>query len=159
MKSVADVSRRELKGFLQRFGLGLSWVAADEPIPGSYWGVPEAGLIGRTLFVQPATPLHSLLHEAAHVLMTLPAKRAMLDTDAGGSDPEEEAVCRLQVTLAESLPGYSRAACLADMDAWGYSFRQGSAAAWLAEDGPEAQRRWPPHVQALMGRGACAASR
>ena len=50
-------------------------------------------------------------------------------------------MCYLQVLLAEQLPGYSAARCLADMDAWGYSFREGSAAAWFDGDGREA-RAW-----------------
>jgi hypothetical protein len=40
----------------------------------------------------------------------------------------------LQVLLAERLRGFGADRCLADMDAWGYSFREGSARAWLHGD-------------------------
>ena len=59
------------------------------------------------------------------------ARRAALATDAGGSDDEESAVCYLQVLLARRLSGFGAERCLADMDAWGYSFREGSARAWF----------------------------
>jgi hypothetical protein len=54
--------------------------------------------------------------------------------DASGSDDEECGVCYLEVLLADDLRGFGRARCLADMDAWGYSFREGSAGAWWAGD-------------------------
>jgi len=69
------------------------------------------------------------------------ARRAGLKTDAGGDDDEESAVCYLQALLARRLHGFGTERCLADMDAWGYSFREGSARAWLAGDGAWA-RAW-----------------
>jgi hypothetical protein len=69
-----------------------------------------------------------------------PERRAGLDTDAGGDDAEECAVCYLQILLAECL-GIGRERACADMDAWGYSFRLGSAARWFAEDAADA-RAW-----------------
>ncbi len=63
-----------------------------------------------------------------------PERRAGLDTDAGGDDAEESAVCYLQLVLAELLPNVGRERLCCDMDEWGYSFRLGSAAAWFAED-------------------------
>jgi hypothetical protein len=62
------------------------------------------------------------------------ARRARLATDAGGSDDEECGVCYLEVLLADELRGFGRTRCLADMDAWGYSFREGSAGAWWVGD-------------------------
>jgi hypothetical protein len=41
--------------------------------------------------------------------------------------------------LADELPGFGRARQLADMDAWGYSFRLGSARAWFEHDAADAQ--------------------
>ncbi|MEL7537215.1 MAG: hypothetical protein AAFZ58_01710 [Pseudomonadota bacterium] len=160
MKTVADLDRDALERFAVGFGFELRVVADDVAIPGSYWGAPEAGLEGNAVIVQHATPIHSLLHETSHWLMCTPERRAQLFVDAGGTDAEEEAVCALQLELAGRLPAYSGDECLADMDAWGYSFRQGHAAAWLREDGPLARRRWPAHVHAaLNGRGSVPARR
>ena len=119
-------------------GMQLHWVAADTTIPGSYWGDEEAGLIGDRLHVRPDTPVHSLLHELAHWLCMDAERRAKVDTDACGSDTEEHAVCYLQALLAPTVPGYSRARLFADMDAWGYHFIQGSAAAWFDTDSDDA---------------------
>jgi hypothetical protein len=85
--------------------------------------------------------LHSVLHEACHfVCMTAP-RRAVLDANAGGDYDEENGVCYLQVLLAGEIPGFGRARMLADMDAWGYSFRLGSARAWFEQDARDA-RAW-----------------
>jgi hypothetical protein len=116
-------------------------VAAGDDIPGSFWGAPEAGLVGSQLCYRADTPVHSLLHELAHYICMEPARRQRLDTDAGGDDLEECAVCYLEVLLAEQLAPFDAARCLADMDAWGYSFREGSARAWFRGDGREA-RAW-----------------
>ena len=69
------------------------------------------------------------------------ARRAGLHTDAGGDDVEECAVCYLQILLADRLPGVGRARLMRDMDAWGYSFRLGSTAAWFEHDAEDA-RAW-----------------
>lgn len=121
------------------FGLNVESVAAETDIPGSYWGAPEAGLIGSTLYLRPDTPVHSALHEGSHFICMDADRRATLHTDAGGADVEEHAVCYLQCLLADRVPGYSRARCFADMDAWGYTFVLGSAAAWFAGDSEDAQ--------------------
>ena len=126
---------------LDRYGLALRLVAPEEVIPGSYWGEREAGLIGAKIFARLDTPLHSVLHESAHFICMTPERRAGLDTDAGGDDAEETAVCYLQVVLAETLPNVTRERLCRDMDEWGYSFRLGSAAAWFAEDAQDA-RDW-----------------
>jgi hypothetical protein len=141
MLLVNAVDRLSLELLLDRYGLGLRLVAPEEVIPGSYWGEREAGLIGATIFARLDTPLHSVLHESAHFICMTPERRAGLDTDAGGDDAEESAVCYLQVVLAQTLPNVSRERMCRDMDAWGYSFRLGSAAAWFAEDADDA-RDW-----------------
>jgi hypothetical protein len=135
------VAAAAIERLLARFGLASCQVVSGATIPGSYWGAPEAGLIGKTLFWRPDTPLHSLLHELAHFVCMEPARRACLDTDAGGDDQEECAVCYLEVLLADRLAPFDGGRCLRDMDAWGYSFREGSARAWFAGDGREA-REW-----------------
>ena len=141
MLLVNAVDRLSLELLLDRYGLELRLVAPEEVIPGSYWGEREAGLIGATLYARLDTPLHSVLHESAHFICMTPERRAGLDTDAGGDDAEEGAVCYLQVVLAQTLPNVSRERMCRDMDAWGYSFRLGSAAAWFAEDAEDA-RDW-----------------
>lgn len=119
----------------------LSLVAPDEVIPGSYWGDSEAGLRGDRLYARLDTPVHSILHEACHYICMTPERRAGLDKDAGGDDPEESAVCYLQVLLADELPGVGRSRLFADMDAWGYSFRLGKTRAWFEGDAGDA-RSW-----------------
>jgi hypothetical protein len=133
--------RAVLLELLGRYGLELTHVVAGEPIPGSWWGGCEAGLRGSRLYVRADTPLHSLLHEAAHFVCMTEERRRVLDRDAGGDDLEESAVCYLQLLLADELPGVGRERLFADMDAWGYSFRLGSARAWFEEDAQDA-RGW-----------------
>lgn len=141
MLLVNSTRRLDLHMLLQRYGLTLTLVAPDELIPGSYWGDREAGLIGARIYVRLDTPVHSLLHEAAHFICMTPERRAGLDTDAGGDDAEENAVCYLQILLGEVLPRVGRERMCRDMDEWGYTFRLGSAATWFAEDADDA-RRW-----------------
>ncbi|WP_038091886.1 hypothetical protein [Acidihalobacter prosperus] len=126
---------------LGRYGLHLQWLPDDADIPGSYWGAPEAGLVGDTVLVRNDTPVHSLLHEFAHVICMDTPRRRHLHTDAGGTDTEECAVCYLQILLADELPGVGRARLMRDMDAWGYSFRLGSTRQWFLHDAAEA-REW-----------------
>jgi hypothetical protein len=138
---VNAIDRLDLELLLDRYGLELTLVAPGEIIPGSYWGEREAGLIGAKLYARLDTPVHSVLHESAHFICMTPERRAGLDTDAGGDDAEENAVCYLQILLAASLPQVGRERMCRDMDEWGYSFRLGSAATWFAEDAADA-RGW-----------------
>jgi hypothetical protein len=131
----ASASLRTLVG---RFGATLEHLAPGENLPGSYWGESEAGLRGDSLYVRDDTPLHSLLHELAHYVCMTPARRAGLDRDAGGDDAEECAVCYLQILLADEIEGFGRERMLRDMDAWGYTFRLGSARAWFEQDASDA---------------------
>ena len=135
------IDRLDLDVLLDRYGLRLTLLSPDEMIPGSYWGAREAGLIGAKLFARLDTPLHSVLHEGAHYICMTPARRGGLHTDAGGDDAEENAVCYLQILLAGVLPLVGRQRMCRDMDAWGYTFRLGSAAIWFAEDALDA-RDW-----------------
>ena len=138
---VNAIDRMSLELLLDRYGLNLHLVAPDEVIPGSYWGEREAGLIGKEIFARLDTPVHSVLHETAHFICMTPERRAGLDTDAGGDDAEEAAVCYLQVVLAEKLPNVGGERLCSDMDEWGYSFRLGSTATWFSEDAADA-RDW-----------------
>ena len=126
---VAAIGTGPLGALLGDFGLALTCVPTNRPIPGSFWGEAEAGLQGRRLLVREDTPVHSALHEAGHYVCMDPARRARLDTDAGGDYDEENAVCYWQILICDLLPGITRERMCADMDAWGYTFRLGSAAA------------------------------
>ncbi len=147
------IDRPQLERLLERYGLQLTVVAPEEVIPGSFWGEREAGLIGATLYARLDTPVHSILHEGAHFICMTPQRRAGLDTDAGGGDEEEGAVCYLQILLAEQLSGVGGARLCRDMDAWGYSFRLGAAAAWFVEDADDAQRWLLAHGLIDAARG------
>jgi hypothetical protein len=68
------------------------------------------------------------------------ARRAQLERDAGGDYDEENAVCYLQIVLANELDGMDCGQMCRDMDAWGYTFRLGSAQAWFEQDAADAQR-------------------
>ncbi|MGB6489539.1 MAG: hypothetical protein WBE91_21935 [Steroidobacteraceae bacterium] len=141
MLMLSAVDRIAVAALLDRYGLRLALVAPDEVIPGSYWGETEAGLRGDRLYARLDTPVHSVLHETGHYICMTPERRAGLDRDAGGDDLEESAVCYLQVLLAGELRGVGVERAIADMDAWGYSFRLGSTRAWFENDAEDA-RRW-----------------
>jgi hypothetical protein len=138
---LSDIGFESAAALLARFGLALVRVADGDPIPGSYWGDAEAGIVGATVFARADTPVHSLLHEAGHLIVLPPGRRAAVHTDATDSVEEEDAVCVLQALLGDALPGVGRARVLADMDAWGYTFRLGSAAAYVERDA-EAAWAW-----------------
>jgi hypothetical protein len=148
---LAQISRLDVAQLLDRYGLKLELVAAREPIPGSFWGEREAGLKGDRLYARTDTPLHSVLHETAHYVCMTPERRAGLDADAGGDDAEENAVCYLQILLADHVHRFGRARMMLDMDEWGYSFRLGSALAWFEGDALDA-RDWLLR-QALIDSG------
>ncbi|MBS0571470.1 MAG: hypothetical protein JSS28_12730 [Proteobacteria bacterium] len=139
MLVLADLAPGCADAVLRHHGLRLEAVADGAPIPGSYWGEPEAGLIGTTVFARSDTPVHSLLHEACHLIVAPAEKRASIHTDASESQAEEDAACYLQIVLADELPGVGRARLMADMDAWGYTFRLGSAHAWFESDAEDAR--------------------
>ncbi|HEY5019562.1 MAG TPA: hypothetical protein VII17_00955 [Steroidobacteraceae bacterium] len=139
MLRLSNIDRPGVARLLAGYGLDLRAAAAGQPIEGSYWGESEAGLRGNTLFARHDTPLHSVLHEAAHYICMSPERRAGLDRDAGGDDAEESAVCYLQLLLADALAGLGRERLFADMDAWGYSFRLGSSRDWFEQDAQDAQ--------------------
>jgi hypothetical protein len=119
--TVADVRFGKLTQLLGRFGLSLCLLEDDAPITGSFWGEPEAGIVKRCVYVRLDTPVHSLLHEACHVICM-----------------DEAAVCYLQIVLADYLPGVGRDRLMQDMDTWGYSFRLGSTRAWFESDAADA---------------------
>ncbi|MCD9098407.1 hypothetical protein LU699_01945 [Luteimonas fraxinea] len=138
---LADIGFDAPAALLARYGLTLHHVPDGAPIPGSYWGAPEAGIIGVDVHARGDTPVHSLLHEAGHLIVLPPERRAAVHTDATDSVEEEDATCYLQIVLADALPGVGRERLMADMDTWGYTFRLGSARAWFEQDAEDA-RSW-----------------
>ena len=141
MLTLADIPQTDIAALLARYGLDFVPVADGQPIPGSYWGECEAGLIGSAVYARADTPVHSVLHEAAHLIVLPPERRAAVHTDATDSVEEEDAVCVLQALLGDALPGVGRDRVLADMDAWGYTFRLGSARSYIEQDA-EAAWTW-----------------
>jgi hypothetical protein len=138
---VGQTPHDDVLALTRRYGVTLRFLGEQESLPGSYWGDSEAGLRGNELFVRADTPLHSLLHELCHFICMNSVRRARLDRDAGGDDDEECAVCYLQILLADGLAPLGRERMFRDMDAWGYTFRLGSARAWFENDAADA-RTW-----------------
>lgn len=135
---VGDIDVDDARRLLAAHGLQLHHVAAGETIPGSYWGEPEAGIIACNVYVRDDTPVHSMLHEACHLIVLPPEKRAQVHTDATDSVAEEDATCYLQIVLAGQLRGVGSDRLMADMDAWGYTYRLGSTRAWFEQDAEDA---------------------
>lgn len=135
---LADVAMESVTGLLSKYGLTLTMVTPGSEIPGSFWGEEEAGLVGNQLLVRTDTPLHSILHETCHYICMDQIRREGLDTDAGGDYDEENAVCYLQIVLADYIEQFGRSRMLNDMDHWGYTFRLGSAQTWFERDAEDA---------------------
>ena len=133
---------------LSQYRLQLASVNPNEKIPYSFWGTPEAGRLGSTLFARSDTPVHSILHEAAHYICMPAARRKSSEIDANGSAIEESACCYLQILLSDYIGGINRNILMQDMDQWGYSFRLGSAQHWFYADSEDAQQ-WLINQQVL----------
>ena len=134
-----DIDYQELLELLAKYQLSVSKVADNSPIPGSFWGDDEAGIILNTLYIRGDTPVHSILHESCHFICVDENRRRELDTDAKSDIAEENAVCYLQILLSDQLSGMGRNRMFSDMDRWGYSFRLGSARAWFESDAEDAE--------------------
>ena len=148
-----DIDPPSLVQLLARYGIELDPSPAGAPIPGSFWGDEEAGLLGNRLIAREDTPLHSILHEACHYICMDQDRRSGLDTDAGGGYDEENAVCYLQILLADEIAEFGGDKMMQDMDAWGYTFRLGSARAWFGQDAEDA-RSWLLENDLIDGEGS-----
>ena len=137
----ADINLDGLAEMLGRFGITLEVLPAGSPIAGSWFGEPEAGLLGRRLIVRPDTPVHSALHESCHLICIDEERRGRLHTNVDGDYDEENAVNYLEITLAGCLDDVGQGRILQDMDNWGYTFRLGSARAWFEQEADDA-RAW-----------------
>jgi len=133
-----NINLEHLKSLLCRFELTLEIIEDDQPIPGSFWRPPEAGLIGNKLYIRNDTPVHSALHESCHYICMDNKRREKLHTDAGGTAIEEDSVCYLSLVLSNFIPELKQERMFNDMDEWGYSFRLGSAKAWFENDAEDA---------------------
>ena len=138
---VADLGEAAVNRFLGRYGLVAKWLPRGSRITASFWGEPEAGIVGQCVYIRDDTPVHSMLHEVCHIICMNSKRREHLNRDAGSDDLEESAVCYLQIVLADFLPGVGVPRLMQDMDNWGYSFRLGSAARWFRGDADDA-RHW-----------------
>ena len=136
---MGEIRFEDAARLLAAHALRLHRVDDGAAIPGSYWGEPEAGIIGSDVYVRDDTPVHSMLHEACHLIVLPPERRALVHTDATDSVPEEDATCYLQIVLAGQLPGVGSDRLMADMDAWGYTYRLGSTRAWFEQDAEDAK--------------------
>ena len=136
---LADVKLPSVTRLLSNYGLSLKTVTSGHRIPGSFWGDEEAGLIGNELLAREDTPIHSILHETCHFVCMDKARRKGIHTDAGGDYDEENAVCYLQILLADHIEDFGQVRMLTDMDRWGYSFRLGSARDWFEKDADDAR--------------------
>lgn len=136
-----DCDQQALLDLVKKLGMQVRIVDSGVEIPGSFWGDDEAGLINDVLYLRADTPVHSALHETCHFVCMDEKRRASLHTNAGGDADEENAVCYLQILLSDALPDMDQQKIFADMDAWGYSFRLGSAQAWFENDADDA-RHW-----------------
>ncbi|WP_198263201.1 hypothetical protein [sulfur-oxidizing endosymbiont of Gigantopelta aegis] len=128
-----------LVSLLARYQIQINRVKDQQSIPGTWFGEPEAGIIKNQLYVRSDTPIHSALHESCHYICMDAQRRENLDTNAAGGYDEENAVCYLQILLADYLPAMNQEQMMLDMDEWGYTFRLGSAKRWFHEDAEEVQ--------------------
>jgi hypothetical protein len=135
-----DINTSLISQLTAKFNLQLTLSDNDKPIPGSFWGESEAGLIENKLYVRMDTPIHSLLHEGCHYICMDEQRRSHLDTDAAGDYDEENAVCYLQILLADHIEGVGSNRLMQDMDSWGYTFRLGSTKAWFEKDADDAKQ-------------------
>jgi len=148
-----DLASQSVTDLLNRFGLVAFWQELDAVIKGSFWGAPEAGIIGTCVYVRPDTPVHSFLHELSNVICMSPELRQQHTGNAGSDDLEESAVCYLQIVLSDSLPEAGQERMMQDMDSWGYSFRLGSTKQWFAEDAEDAKKWLQDHN--VIDRAGC----
>jgi hypothetical protein len=153
-----DVAPGSVTDFLARFDLAAERLACDAAIKGSFWGAPEAGIIGTCVYFRPDTPVHSFLHESCHIICMQPALRVQHTGDAGSDDLEESAVCYLQLVIADTLPGVGQDRLMRDMDSWGYSFRLGSTRRWFEEDAEDA-RAWLQKYKLIDATGRATSNR
>jgi hypothetical protein len=138
VQKTSDIGESVAEKLLARYAIDTQWLPDGEDIPGSFWGAPEAGILGTRIYLRQDTPVHSMLHEASHIVCMDPAIRSVHAGNASSDDLEEAAVCYLQILLAAELPGVGSGRLMQDMDTWGYSFRLGNTRRWFELDASDA---------------------
>ncbi len=113
---VIDCSINDMEHLLKIYQLKFHLIDNNKPISGSFWGDSEAGLIDNKIYVREDTPIHSLLHETCHYICMDDTRRKNLDTNAEGNYDEENAVCYLQILLANDLTEMTSNRMMQDMD-------------------------------------------
>ena len=95
MLLISDLSFDSVAVLLGKYKLSIELIPGDQTINGSFWGEPEAGVVGNRVFVRGDTPVHSLLHETCHIVCMTPERRQKLKGDAGGDDLVKQGmICR-----------------------------------------------------------------
>ena len=135
----ADINLIHLEDLLGKYNIEIIIVDNNKEIPGSWFGDSEAGIIKNKLYTRMDTPVHSALHESCHYICMDKTRRENLHTNTGGDYDEENAVCYLQILLADYIDGFGCKRMFKDMDEWGYTFRLGSSIAWFKEDAEDAK--------------------
>jgi len=52
----SDIGPDVIDGLLSRYSISSAWVAAGLPLTGSYWGAPEAGIVGQQVLLADHLP-------------------------------------------------------------------------------------------------------
>ena len=112
-------------------------------------------MIGATVYARADTPVHSLLHEAGHLIVLPPERRAARAYRRHRFGRRRRRGLRAAGRCSATRCRASAATrVLADMDAWGYTFRLGSARAYVEHDAADAWRWLREH--GLVDAGGCA---
>ncbi len=138
--TLGEIKASLISPLLSQYNLDLILVDKEDAILGSFWGESEAGLVNNQLYARNDTPVHSILHEACHYVCMDNNRRTGLHTNAGGDYDEENAVCYLQIILADHIENLDGLRIMQDMDNWGYTFRLGSAQQWFKQDAEDAKQ-------------------
>src|SRR3569833_1362802 len=101
-----EIQLSALQDVLSPYGIDVLPVPDAQPIPGTHFGDPEAGLIAHRLYIRSDTPVHSALHEACHYICMDSARRATLLFVVGGGFVVVFGVCFLFFLFVVCLCGF-----------------------------------------------------
>ena len=132
-----DIGFDDVAALLARYGLAARARRRRRADPRQLLGRTRSRPDRPRVHARDDTPVHSLLHEAAHLIVLPPerARRAYRRHRFGRGRRR-----RLRAAVAaRRRPARRRPrALMADMDAWGYTFRLGSARAYFERDAEDA---------------------
>ena len=89
MLLISDLSLNSIAALLGKFKLSVDLMPDDATINGSYWGEPEAGIVGNRVLVRRDTPVHSLLHETCHIVCMTPERRQRFKGDGNAEEIQD----------------------------------------------------------------------